>query len=100
MLGTVILWSIRMHIEHHPLIHDFPEQRTELHDLRQTDPDFARLAEGYEALDKRICRIEDGVELLADDALAVLKRERVELKDQVAKRLAPPAAQCCGCCKG
>ena len=89
-----------MHIEHHPLIHDFPEQRAELHDLRQADPDFARLTEDYEALDKRICRIEDGIELLADDALTVLKRERVELKDQVAKRLAAPAAQCCGCCKG
>jgi uncharacterized protein YdcH (DUF465 family) len=100
MLGTVIPWSISMHIDHHPLVHDFPEQRAELRDLRQTDPDFARLADEYEALDKRICRVEDGVELLADDALALLKRERVDLKDQVAKRLAPPAAQCCGCCKG
>ncbi|WP_372875042.1 YdcH family protein [Pseudomonas sp.] len=89
-----------MHIDHHPLVHDFPEQPAELHDLRQADPGFARLADEYEALDKRICRVEDGVELLADDALTLLKRERVDLKDQVAKRLAAPAAQCCGCCKG
>jgi uncharacterized protein YdcH (DUF465 family) len=89
-----------MHIDHHPLVHDFPEQRAALPDLRQADPDFARLADEYEALDKRICRVEDGIELLADDALALLKRERVDLKDQVAKRLAAPAAQCCGCCKG
>ncbi|MCG4452128.1 MULTISPECIES: YdcH family protein [unclassified Pseudomonas] len=89
-----------MHIEHHPLIHDFPELRAELHDLRQADSEFARLADEYETLDKRICRVEEGIEVLADDALAVLKRERVDLKDQVAKRLAPPAAQCCGCCKG
>jgi uncharacterized protein YdcH (DUF465 family) len=103
MLNSVFPWSISMHIEHHPLVHDFPEQRAELHDLRQADPDFARLADEYESLDKRICRIEEGIELLADDALAVLKRERVDLKDQVATRLAPPAppaAQCCGCCKG
>ncbi|MDM8350942.1 YdcH family protein [Pseudomonas sp. sp1636] len=89
-----------MHIEHHPLAHDFPEQRAELHALRQTDPDFARLADEYEALDKRICRVEDGVELLADDALTALKRERVELKDQLATRLAPPVTHCCGGCKG
>jgi hypothetical protein len=89
-----------MHIDHHPLVHDFPAQRAELHDLRQADPDFGRLADEYEALDKRICRIEEGIELLADDALTLLKRERVDLKDQVAKRLAAPAAQCCGCCKG
>ncbi len=88
-----------MHIEHHPLVHDFPELRAELHALRQADPAFARLADEYEALDKRICRVEDGVEVLADDALNALKHQRVELKDQIASRL-KPAASCCGCCQG
>lgn len=88
-----------MHIEHHPLVHDFPELRAELHALRQSDPAFASLAEEYEALDKRICRVEDGIEVLADDALSALKQQRVELKDRVASRL-KPAATCCGCCQG
>ncbi|SFP18081.1 hypothetical protein SAMN05216190_10629 [Pseudomonas borbori] len=99
MLILVIFWSISMHIEHHPLVHDFPEQRAELHELRQNDPDFARLADDYEALDKRICRVEEGIELLADDALTALKQQRVELKDRVASRL-KPATTCCGCCQG
>lgn len=88
-----------MHVYHHPLIHDFPELRAELHALRQSDVDFARLADEYEALDKRICRVEEGVEVLADDALNALKQQRVELKGQVASRL-KPTASCCGCCQG
>ena len=89
-----------MHIEHHPLIKDFPELRDALHELRQSDADFARLALQYEELDKRICRIEEGSELLAEPGLNALKRQRVELKDEVAKRLSPPAPQCCGHCQG
>jgi uncharacterized protein len=89
-----------MHVEHHPLSKDFPELRTALHDLRVSDADFARLADEYEALDKRICRVEDGVEVLADDALASLKLARVGLKDEVARRLNGAPQPCCGCCKG
>ena len=89
-----------MHVEHHPLNKDFPELRTALHELRVKDADFARLADEYETLDKRICRVEDGVEVLADDALASLKLARVGLKDEVAQRLKGKAEQCCGCCKG
>jgi uncharacterized protein len=88
-----------MHIEHHPLVHEFPGLRAELHALRQSDPAFARLADEYEVLDKRICGLEDGVEVLADDALNALKHQRGVLKDQVASRL-KPAASCCGCCQG
>jgi len=89
-----------MHVEHHPLIKDFPELRGALHDLRVNDADFACLAETYESLDKRICRIEAGNEVLADDALVSLKMERVELKDEVARRLKRAAGQCCGCGNG
>jgi hypothetical protein len=89
-----------MPIEHHSLVHDFPELRAELEALRQSDPDFSRLADEYEALDKRICRVEEGAEVLADDALHALKQQRVELKDQLASRLKPAASHCCGCCQG
>ncbi|WP_347507278.1 YdcH family protein [Pseudomonas anguilliseptica] len=92
-----------MHVEHHPLIKDFPELRGALHELRQGDADFARLADIYESLDKRICRIEAGSGLLADAALLVLKQERVGIKDDLARRLKRAAGQCCGCgngCKG
>lgn len=89
-----------MHVEHHPLVQDFPELRAELQRLRQGDEHFARQAEEYEDLDKRICRIEDGIELLDEAALGRLKQDRVALKDELARQLKRAAGQCCGCGNG
>ncbi|EIK53578.1 hypothetical protein YO5_07097 [Stutzerimonas stutzeri TS44] len=90
-----------MHVEHHPLVKDFPEKREQLQKLRQEDPVFARKAEEYEALDKQICRVEDGVETLDDAALSALKQERVNLKDDIARDLKRASGgSCCGGCCG
>ncbi|HBZ92366.1 MAG TPA: GTP-binding protein [Pseudomonas sp.] len=89
-----------MHVDHHPLIHDFSEDREALQRLRQEDALFARQAEEYEALDKRICRIEDGIELLDDVSLQALKLNRVALKDELARQLKRASGQCCGCGNG
>ena len=87
-----------MHVDHHPLIQDFPELRDALHELRQNDNHFARLAGEYEELDKRICRVEDGVELLDDASLTGLKQQRVALKDDLARMLKKSQGECCGAC--
>jgi uncharacterized protein len=89
-----------MHVEHHPLMSDFPELREQLHNLRQQDNHFARLADEYEALDKRVCRIEEGTETLDENAFATLKVERVVLKDELARQLRKAAEPegCCGKC--
>ena len=89
-----------MDVEHHPLIKDFPEKREQLQKLRQEDPAFARKADEYEALDKRICRVEDGVETLDDTALNALKQERVAMKDDIARDLKRASGSCCGGCCG
>ncbi|VXC20991.1 conserved hypothetical protein [Pseudomonas sp. 8Z] len=89
-----------MHVEHHPLVHDFPELRQALQRLRLEDAQFAQQAEQYEALDKRICRIEDGIEMLDDVTLQGLKLSRVALKDDLARQLKRASGQCCGCGKG
>ncbi|HAW63466.1 YdcH family protein [Stutzerimonas frequens] len=89
-----------MHVEHHPLIKDFPEKREQLQKLRQEDPAFARKADEYEALDKRICRVEDGVETLDDIALNALKQERVAMKDDIARDIKRASGSCCGGCCG
>ncbi|TBU90975.1 GTP-binding protein [Stutzerimonas kirkiae] len=89
-----------MHVEHHPLIKDFPERRELLHELRQSDPHFAQKALQYEDLDKRICRVEDGLELLDDTALHTLKNDRVALKDEIARQLKRASGSCCGKCGG
>lgn len=89
-----------MYVEHHSLVKDFHEQRDVLHELRMKDVRFAHMAEAYEELDKQICRIESGAELIGEDALAALKQERVGLKDDLARQLKRASGQCCGCGNG
>ena len=89
-----------MPLEHHPLSREFPEYRQQLQALHASDAQFAHMAQNYEALDKRICRIEDGIELLDDVALNQLKQGRVALKDDLARQLKIAAGQCCGCGNG
>lgn len=89
-----------MHVDHHPLIKDFPEKREQLQRLRQQDTAFARKADDYEELDKRICRVEDGVETLDDSALNALKQERVAMKDDIARDIKRASGSCCGGCCG
>lgn len=76
-----------MYVDPHPLSKDFPDRCEELRYLRQTSASFARLVEEYEALDKRICRIEGGTENMDDLQLNALKQERVVMKDDIARQL-------------
>lgn len=76
-----------MPLEHHPLNREFPQQHDALRKLMQSDARFARLAEEYEALDKRIYEIEDGRSVADDLMLQGLKLQRVGLKDEIADLL-------------
>ena len=72
-----------MTVSHHPLLDEFPQLREQLHERKIADRHVARLAEEYEAIDKRIVRVENGVEALPDAALEDLKKQRLLLKDQL-----------------
>ena len=72
-----------MHVEHHPLVKEFPELKDKIHQLKVSDGHFAKLAEQYEELDKEICRAEDTPEGFSDDHMHKLKAERLQLKDQL-----------------
>lgn len=76
-----------MHVEHHPLIKEFPEHRERIHALKVSDTHFARLAEQYEEVDKHICRAEDAAEGHDEEHMHKLKSERLRLKDEVFKVL-------------
>lgn len=80
-----------MNIEHHPLIREFPEHRETLHHLKLTDAHFAKLASEYETVDKEIVRIEDSVQAASDVHLEQLKKQRLQLKDQLYARLTAAA---------
>lgn len=72
-----------MSIEKHDLVHELPEYRERIHELKVSDHHFARLFEEYHELDHEIHRIEEGVETPADDYLEEQKKKRLSLKDQL-----------------
>lgn len=77
-----------MHIDHHPLIKEFPELRERIHALKSASAHFANLADQYEEIDKHICRAEDSVEGYVDAHMHELKAKRLQLKDAIYKHLA------------
>lgn len=72
-----------MPISHHPLIEEFPEHKETLHDLKLKNAHFRRLAHEYEGIDKSIFRAEQGIEVINDDYLETIKKERLHLKDLI-----------------
>ncbi|MDJ0777344.1 MAG: YdcH family protein [Gammaproteobacteria bacterium] len=69
--------------EKHDLIHEFPEHRDRIHDLKVGNNHFARLFDEYHDLDHEIHRIETGVENTSDDYLEERKKRRLFLKDEL-----------------
>lgn len=72
-----------MTIEHHPLIEEFPEYKDNIHELKINNAHFRKLAHEYEGIDKSIVRAEQGIEVVNDDYLESIKKERLHLKDQI-----------------
>ena len=76
-----------MPLSHHPLADEFPEYKTQIHELKMTNSHFRRLAHEYEGLDKSIFRAEQGIETVNDDYLSEIKKERLHLKDLIYQML-------------
>ncbi|MFV2004987.1 MAG: YdcH family protein [Gammaproteobacteria bacterium] len=72
-----------MPISHHPLIEEFAEYKDTIHCLKLNDAHFRKLAHEYEGIDKSIFRAEQGIEIINDDYLEKIKKERLYLKDQI-----------------
>jgi uncharacterized protein YdcH (DUF465 family) len=69
--------------EHHSLVQEFPEYKDKIHELKISDPEFAKLFEKYDDIDKEIYRIEMQIENTSDEYIENLKIRRVQLKDQL-----------------
>lgn len=65
----------------------FPEDAATLHRLKMTDPHFVRLAERHHEVNRTIHRIEIEAEPASDERLETLKRERLNLLDEIAAML-------------
>ena len=75
-----------MHIPHQ-LADEFPDETDLIARLAKTDYLFRRLADRYDEANRQISRIESGDEPTADEVLERLKKQRLKLKDQIARML-------------
>lgn len=72
-----------MQHEHHDLIHEFPEYRDQIHDLKITNEHFREIFDTYHKIDKEVYRVENNIEPRSDAALEELKKRRLVLKDEL-----------------
>ncbi len=76
-----------MTLAKHDLVHEFPEHREKIHQLKTTDAHFQKLFEQYHTVDHEVLRLEQGVEVSSDDYLEEKKKQRLHLKDQLFQAL-------------
>ncbi|WP_346898486.1 YdcH family protein [uncultured Roseibium sp.] len=72
----------------HELHEEFPEHADALHALKVSNAHFAKLSDDYHNVNREIHRIETDIEPASDDALEDLKKQRLQLKDEIAALLA------------
>ena len=72
-----------MPLENHSLVKEFPEMRDKIHELKMSDNHFSRLFKEYDEVEHSVHRIESGAEAASDERLEGLKKQRLNLKDQL-----------------
>lgn len=72
-----------MTIEHHDLLHEFPEHRERIHDLKTSNAHFSRLFNEYHEVTKQVERMETLAEPVCTKTEEACKLKRVHLKDQL-----------------
>ena len=73
--------------EHHDLLHELPEYKDKIHELKVGNAHFAKLFDKYHEVDHEVRRIEQGVETPSDDYLEEVKKKRLALKDELFQML-------------
>ena len=76
-----------MSVEHHDLIHEFPDLKDRIHDLKMADDHFRRLFDEYHTLTRNIEKMEDEVTPVATHVEEEAKKRRVHLKDELYRML-------------
>lgn len=77
--------------EKHDLVHELPEHKERIHELKMNNKHFQKLFDKYHDLDHQVKRIEEGIENTSDDYIETLKKERLNLKDQLFGMIKTPA---------
>ena len=69
--------------EKHDLIHELPEHKDRIHELKVSNEHFKKLFDEYHELDHEVLRMEEGIETPSDEVLEEVKKKRLNLKDQL-----------------
>ena len=73
--------------EKHDLLHELPEYKERIHELKISNHHFTKLFNEYDELDHLVRRCETEIEVHADDYVQGLKKRRLALKDELLKIL-------------
>ena len=79
-----------MDLLNHDIAHEFPEHLEKIHTLKTSDAHFAKLFNEYDEDNHAIKKYETGGAVISEEALEMLKKKRLNLKDQIYKRLLEP----------
>ena len=72
----------------HELHEEFPAKVEAIHALRATDDHFRKLADTYHEVNRALHRAETRVDTISEEEETRLRKQRLSLKDQIAKALA------------
>ncbi len=76
-----------MPIEHHDLIHEFPELRDRIHELKTSNNHFRKLFDEYHELTTNIENMEKENKPVSTEIEEQAKMRRVHVKDELYKML-------------
>ena len=71
----------------HELAEEFPDKAALIHHLKTRDGEFRFLAEKYHKINRAVHRAECNIEPVSEAHEAKLRKERMWLKDQIARHL-------------
>lgn len=77
-----------MAVEHHDLVHELPEYKEQIHNLKTSNAHFRKLFDQYHALTKSIENMENEVTPVTTSEEEAAKRQRLQLKDELVGMLA------------
>lgn len=76
-----------MAVDHHDLVHEFPELRERIHELKVGDERFRALFDEYHALTREVENMENEVTPVSTYTEEDAKKRRLQLKDELYRLL-------------
>ncbi|MFP8968373.1 YdcH family protein [Pokkaliibacter sp. CJK22405] len=70
-------------MQQHDLVHEFPELRDRIHELKVNDAHFQKLFDEYHDLNREIQKMEAEVQPVSTEREEVCKKQRLKLKDEL-----------------